>query len=174
LPRRPGARYAPRCPRPGSLRAALPRRLIALTALALAVLGLAACGGDGGEDEYGEEFRRLSERIVSLGEDVGETIETAAQSSDRELAGEFDAFAEELGELRREVDELEPPDDLADEQEELTAAMGQVRASLEDIAGAAERSDPQAARQATIELIEQSDELRDARRALSRAVREQN
>jgi hypothetical protein len=152
----------------------LPRRPTTLAALVLTVLGLAACGGNGGADEYGEEFPRLSERIVTLGEEVGEAIETAAESTDRELADQFDRFAGELGELRRELDELEPPEDLADEQDELAEAMGGVRTSLEDIAAAAERSDPDAAREATIELIERSEELRDARRTLSQAVREQD
>jgi uncharacterized membrane protein YccC len=144
----------------------------ALAALALAVLGLAACGGDGDEDDYGDDFQRVSQRIVAVGEDVGEAIETAANSSDEQLAEDFQGFAEELGELRTDLDELDPPEDLADEQEELTTAMGEVRESLDDIATAAEQSDPEAARQATMELIQRSADLRDARRALVSAVRE--
>jgi hypothetical protein len=146
----------------------------ALAALALTVLGLAACGGDGDEDEYGDEFQRVSQRIVAVGENVGEAIETAANSSDEQLAEDFQGFAEDLGELRSDLDELQPPEDLADEQDELATAMGDVRASLDDIASAAEQSDPEAARQATMELIQRSAELRDARQALVRAVREEN
>jgi hypothetical protein len=135
------------------------------------VLGLAACGGGDG-DEYGDEFKRLSQRIVSLGEDVGEAIETASQSTDPELADQFGGFAGELRRVRRELDELEPPEELADEHDELLSASADVQAALEDIARAAERSDPDAARQATIELVAQSSELRDARLTLARAVRE--
>jgi hypothetical protein len=150
------------------------RRATALVALVLVALGAAACGGGGDDDDYGDDFRRVSERIVSLGEDVGEAIETAGESSDRELADDFGGFADELRDLRRELDQLDPPDDLADEQDKLVDAMGAVQASLADIAKAAEQSDPDAARQATIELVERSSDLRDARLALARAVREQD
>jgi hypothetical protein len=151
----------------------LPRRLTTLLALGLIVLGVAACGGDG-EDEYADDFPRVSERIGSLGEEVAEAIETAGESSDQELADDFDDFAGQLGDLRQELDELEPPDDLADEQDELVAAIGAVQGSLEEIADAAERGDPDAARQATIELVERSGDLREARRTLGRAVRDQD
>jgi hypothetical protein len=50
--------------------------------------------------------------------------------------------------------------------------MGAVRISLQDIASAAEDGDPEAAREATIELIDRSDQLREAREALASALRE--
>jgi hypothetical protein len=146
-----------------------------LTALVVAavILGVAACGGDDGHTEaFRDDFPALSERIATLGEEVGTTLETAERASDRELAREFDDFAQELGDLRQELEDLEPPEDLADERDELISAMGGVRSSLEDIASAAEEGDPEAAREATLELIDSSDELRDARRALATAVRE--
>jgi hypothetical protein len=149
------------------------RPLTALVAVALAALGIAACGGDDGEDQsFQDDFPALSERIQSLGEEVGNTIETAEGASDRELAEEFDDFAQKLGDLRQELEDMEPPEDLADEREDLVSAMGDVRSSLEDIASAAEDGDPEAAREATLELINRSDELRDARRELTSAVRE--
>jgi hypothetical protein len=150
----------------------VPRRLAALAAAGFAALGLAACGAGGSEDEYKDEFPQISREIVSLGREVGDSIENAAESSDRELAGEFSGFAEQLGDLHQELDELEPPDDLADEQDALSSAIGEVHGSLEDIADAAEESDPDAARRATIDLVERSEELREARRALALAVRE--
>jgi methyl-accepting chemotaxis protein len=149
----------------------LPGRLSALLAAAAALIAVAGCGG-GEDDTFEDEFPQLSRQVASLGEDVGEAIETAGESSDRELAEEFDRFAQKLGELRQQIDDLEPPEELADERDELVAAMGEVRGSLEDIAGAAERSDPEAAREATLELIDNSEQLRDARQELTRAVRE--
>ncbi|HEV3376599.1 MAG TPA: hypothetical protein VG126_04905 [Thermoleophilaceae bacterium] len=144
-----------------------------MTALAavLATLVLAACGG-GDDEEFSEDFPGLSERIAALGEEVGNALETADTASDRELAGQFERFDQRLGELRRELEELEPPEDLADERDDLVRAMGDVRESLGDIADAAEDGDPQAAREATLELVEGSTELRDAREALNRGVRE--
>jgi hypothetical protein len=149
----------------------LPVRLAALLVLVLALLGLAACG-DTAEDEYKDDFPPLSGRIGVLGDEVGEAIEQAAGSTDEELADDFGKFAKDLGDLQRELDELEPPEDLADEQDELVSAMGEVRGSLEDIAAAAEESDPKAARQATVELVQRSGDLRVARSTLAREVRE--
>jgi chromosome segregation ATPase len=151
----------------------MPRPLTALLVAALAIPGIAACGGDDGDDQaFQDDFPALSERIASLGEEVVDTIETAENASDQELANEFDDFAQRLGDLRQDLEELEPPEDLADEREDLVSAMGEVRSSLDDIASAAEEGDPQAAREATLELIDRSEQLRDARQALNSAVRE--
>jgi chromosome segregation ATPase len=138
----------------------------------LAAVCLAACGGDDESASFREDFPPVSQRIVSLGEEVGDQIETAAEASDEELANEFERFARELGELRGQLEELEPPEDLSDERDDLAAAMGDVRGSLQEIADAAEEGDPEAARQATIELIERSEELREARQTLAKAVRD--
>jgi hypothetical protein len=152
---------------------AVTRSLIALLLSAIVMLGIAACGGDDGDDQaFQDDFPALSERIASLGEELGNTIETAENASDEELANEFENFAQELGELRQELDDLEPPEDLADEREDLVSAMGEVRSSLESIASAAEEGDAEAAREATLELIDRSEELRDARQALATAVRQ--
>jgi hypothetical protein len=151
----------------------LPRPLTALVLAALAIPGIAACGDDDGDAEaLRDDFPALNERIVSLGEEVGDTIETADSASDQELAQDFDDFAQELGQVRQELEDLDAPEELADERDDLVTAMGEVRASLEEIAGAAEDGDPEAARQATLELVDRSQELRDARQALTRAVRE--
>ncbi len=149
------------------------RPLAALAAAILVTLGIAACGGDDGDDQaFRDDFPALSERIQSLGEEVGNTIETAEGASDQELAEQFDGFAQQLGDLRQELEDLEPPEDLADERDDLVSAMGQVRSSLDDIASAAEEGDAEAAREATLELIDRSEELRDARSELTSAVRE--
>jgi hypothetical protein len=137
----------------------------------LALPGVAACGDDGESDAFEEDFPALSERIVSLGEEVGNAIETAGETTDRKLAEEFDGFARDLDVLRQELERLEPPEDVADERDDLVEAMGEVRASLEEIADAAKESDPEAAREATLELVDRSAELREAREALVRATR---
>jgi hypothetical protein len=137
----------------------------------VAALALAACGG-GSEDDYREEFGPLSDRLVALGQQVGDTIEMAGESTDRQLADDFDEFAQQLGDLRGELEDLDPPDDLDKEHDELVEVMGEVRGSLEDIAKAADEQDPDAARTATEELVQQSSELRDVRERLAREVRE--
>lgn len=149
----------------------MPRPPTALVAVAIAMLGVAACGGGDGES-FEDDFPAMSDRIVALGEDVGNTIETADSASDRELAEEFDDFAQRLGNLRQELEDLEPPEELTEEREDLVSAMGGVRTSLEEIADAAKDRDPEAAREATLELVERSNDLRDAREALAQAVNE--
>jgi predicted nucleic acid-binding Zn-ribbon protein len=140
---------------------------------AMVIPGVSACGGDDGDDQaFQDDFPALSQRISALGEEVGTTIETAENASDQELANEFDDFAQQLGDLRQELEDLEPPEELADEREDLVSAMGDVRSSLQGIASAAEEGDPEAAREATLELIDRSDELSQARRDLSSAVRQ--
>lgn len=137
--------------------------------LVLACLVLVACG-DSSDDGYKEEFPPLSRQIVALGEQVGAGIETAGESSDESLADDFDGYAQELGDIEQKLDDLEPPDDLAEAQDELVSAIGDVQNSLEEIAEAARESDAPAARQATMDLIESSEALRDARRTLADEV----
>jgi predicted nucleic acid-binding Zn-ribbon protein len=149
------------------------RPLAVLVAAIIAALGIAACGGDDGEDQaFQDDFPALSGRVQALGQEVADTIQSAESASNEELAQEFDDFAQRLGNLRQELEDLEPPEDLADERDDLVAAMGEVRTSLGDIASAAEAGDAQAAREATIELVDGSEQLRDARSALNSAVRE--
>jgi uncharacterized coiled-coil DUF342 family protein len=149
------------------------RPLAVLAATAVAALGLAACGGDDGEDRaFQDDFPALSERIQSLGQELADTIESAAEASNEELAQDFEGFAQRLGNLRQEVEDLEPPEELVEEKDDLVSAMGEVRTSLEDIASAAEEGDAQAAREATLELVDGSEQLRDARSELNSAVRE--
>jgi hypothetical protein len=147
-------------------------RLTALLIATLALPGVAACGDDGESEAFEEDFPALSQRLGSLGEEVGNAIETASETTDRELAEKFDGFARDVEALRGELERLEPPEDLADERDELAEAMGEVRGSLEEIADAAKESDPEAAREATLELVDRSAELRDAREALVRATRD--
>lgn len=150
----------------------MPRLLTALIAVVLALTGPAACGGGDSDDEYKDDFPPISRDIVSLGQEVGEAIQNAGESTDEQLAEDFSGFARRLGALDQRLGELEPPDDLSGEQQNLSEAIGGVQASLEDIADAAEQRDPDAARRATLDLIERSEGLREARRALAQAVDE--
>jgi hypothetical protein len=141
-----------------------------MLAVALAALAPAACG-ESAEDEYKQDFPPLSQKLVGLGEDVGDSIQGASGSSDQQLADQFSNYAQQLGDVQQDIDALEPPDDLAEDQDDLVSAIGDVEGALENIAEAANKGDAQAARQATIDLIQSSEDLRKSRRKLASAVR---
>jgi hypothetical protein len=142
-----------------------------LPVVGLAALVLAACGGSA-EEKYKEDFPPLSQKLVSLGQEVGDSIQGAGGSTDEQLAEDFAQYAERLGTVQQDIDDLEPPDDLASDQDQLVSAIGEVQGALDDIAEAADKGDAEAARQATLDLIQGSKALRDSRRKLARAVNE--
>jgi hypothetical protein len=150
----------------------LARRLLALAVLlGVTVTAVGAGCGEDQREAYADEFQPLSRKIVSLGEKVGSAIQGAGERTDEQLERQFDGLADDLGRLRRELEGLEPPDDLAAVQNELVEAMRAVENALRGIEQAAAASDPRAARQSTVELVRSSEDLRDARRKLARATR---
>lgn len=135
----------------------------------LAVLVATGCG-ESAEEKYRDDFAQLNDEIVALGKQVGTTIDEAGGTTDAQLADAFGDYARELDDLQQRVEQLEPPEDLADEQATLVEAMGDVQGTLARIADAALRTNPDAAREATVELIQGSRSLSEAREALARAV----
>jgi hypothetical protein len=148
----------------------LSRALLAVAAMVAVAPVLAACGEDK-EKTFREDFRPLNQRILDLGEDVGKAVSGASGKSDQQIEEDFGELAQRTGEVAKDVDALEPPDDLKKPKEDLVEAMGDARDALGDIESAADQSDPQAARRATVQLVTSSKELRDSRRRLERATR---
>jgi hypothetical protein len=148
----------------------LTRPLLVLAAVLAVLPAVSACGEDE-EEAFSKDFRPLNQRILDLGEQVGQAVNEASGKTDEQIEDEFGRLARRTGEVQKEVDSLEPPDDLTATKEDLSEAMGDARKSLGDIAKAAAENDPQAARTATIELVSSSRELGDARRKLVRATR---
>jgi hypothetical protein len=137
--------------------------------LIAAVPGLVACGEDE-EETFREEFRPLNDRIVELGGDVDKAVTGASGKSDQQIEQEFGRLARRTGAVRTDLGELEPPDDLADDQQDLVEALGDARDALNEIEQAAGEGDPQAARRATIQLVAASSDVGSERRRLARAT----
>jgi hypothetical protein len=140
-----------------------------LSALLLA-LALTACS-ESAEDEYRDELPRIDRRLVALGGDVNEALRRAGESDDSALAREFGGYAGRLGELRGQLEELDAPDRLAQDHDELLAAMAAVRRALAEVAAAARRGDADGAREAATSLIREGERLDRDRRELARAAR---
>jgi hypothetical protein len=101
---------------------------------------------------------------------VGTSVTRASGKSDRQIEETFGALATRTGTLRKQVDALDPPDNLKGDRQDLVDSMADARDSLRQISSAARKSDPQAARRATIRLVAASDDLRSARLRLARAA----
>jgi hypothetical protein len=145
-------------------------KLIAILISVVGAVAVAGCGGKSTDEAYKDDYPPLSRKIVALGGEVGNSIRDAGNSTNQQLADEFGNYAQRLGDLQKQVGDLDPPKDLEDEQDRLKSAMGDVQGDLNDISGAASKGDPKAARAATVELIRHSATLASARRTLNRAV----
>jgi hypothetical protein len=148
---------------------ALLRRFHVLALLLALALPLAACGEDK-TATFKKDFKPLNSKIVALGQDVGSAVNGASGKSDRQIQQQFGSLSRKTGTLQKEVNRLEPPDDLAAAKRALVDAMGNARDALGDIEKAAGAGDPQAARRATIQLVAASQDLRSERRKLARAT----
>jgi ABC-type transporter Mla subunit MlaD len=133
-------------------------------------VAVAGCGGKSTDEAYKDDYPPLSRKIVALGGQVGRSIQNAGNSTNQQLADDFGNYAQRLGDLKQQVDDLDPPKDLDDEQAALVSALDDVQGDLNDISDAASKGDPKAARAATVQLIKDSPKLASARRALNRAV----
>ena len=144
---------------------ALATILAALLALSL----LAGCGGDSGpsKSDYDKDFKPINAEFLALGREVGTTVQTAKGQTDVALAQKFGEQAAQVGSLKARLDELDPPDDYKSDHDKLSAAMGVLRADLQQISTAAADHDAATAKAATQKLLVDSEQVRGPRRALA-------
>jgi hypothetical protein len=146
----------------------LARRAQFLALLLAAALLVGGCGEDKSKT-FRTDFRPVNAKIVALGGAVGKAVMGASGKSDRQIQQEFSALGTRTGSLRKQVDGLDPPDDLKEDRADLSTAMADAQKALGQISAAARKGDPDAARRATIQLVAASDDLRSSRRRLARA-----
>jgi hypothetical protein len=137
--------------------------------LLVSAVGAATAGcGQSEEEAFNDDFRPLNDDIIELGRKVGRGVSDAAAKSNKQLEREFGGYADELDELRGDVEDLDPPQGLEAKRDALTAAMGRVQESLEGISDASRKGSATAAAAATRALIRRSARLRAARVALAK------
>ncbi len=134
-----------------------------LLGLLLLCFALAACG-DGGDEDYKEDFPPIDRGLVALGDEVESGLRAA---DDATLSARFAGYARRLGRLREQLDDLEPPDSLRERHEALLAATAATRRDLDGIASAARRSDAAAAKTAATALVRDGARLEEARREVA-------
>ena len=142
------------------------RTVLTVTLVATLISG---CGGDK-DAEFRKEYRPLNTQVKSLEGDVSRSISGASGKSDRQIESQFRGLSKRAAGLKKDVDALEPPDELSPDADNLVEAMGDAEVALRDIGKAAGDSDAPAARRATIQLVAASGSLRDSRRKLERAT----
>jgi hypothetical protein len=146
----------------------LPRVPLSLSLL-LAVLALVVVGcGESKDEKFKKDFRPVNDRILELFEGVGTTLQGVGSLTNDQIEREFGRFAQDLGDLREDVDHLEPPEDLEGKKRNLLHAMRDTESPLRGIRRAADKRNPAAAGRATRRLIFALVELRRARRSLAK------
>jgi hypothetical protein len=141
-------------------------RVAVAAALVAALLASAVGCGEDDADQFREDYNALSERLQRTGREIG----SLSPGDPQRLADQLDTVADRADEARRDLAELDPPDDAGDELDALVAA---VKAGVEDIravADAARSGDQQQIVEAADELSKTGQEINDAERALKRAV----
>ena len=143
---------------------------VTLAVFALAAgSGFTACGDDDA-DAFKEDYNAAVKPLSELNDDIGGSIGSAPGKSNEAIAKEFDQLADKAQETRRNLADLEPPEDAKDAYDELLTALEGGTDDLRAVAEAARDSDPQAAARASEDLVEAGEEIKQAETALQRAV----
>ena len=122
----------------------------------LVLLVVAGCGG--GNDSFTDDYNKAVKPLAEL--------QTGAGSS----AGEFDRLADRTRQTRRNLADLDPPDDAQDEMDKLLAGLEGVTRDLSAVADAVRAKDPTEQAVAAKQLVESTTEVQRAETALQRAV----
>jgi len=156
-------------------------RYATLLVVLAAGLLLVACGGDESEDRpaaeaapdrFANEFPPLNNRIAEVGAEVRNIIRRAERRPPQRLAASLGDAADEVGELRREVEDLRVPETLSPQRDVVVVAIRDVRRALERMSVVASvNRPPPALRNARIALVEALRALNRTRSTLAEGMR---
>jgi hypothetical protein len=122
----------------------------------LVLLVVAGCGG--GNDSFTEDYNKAVEPLAELNTQVGSS------------AREFARLADRTRQTRKNLADLDPPDDAQDEMDKLLAGLAGVTRDLSAVAEAVRSKDPTEQADAAKQLVKSSAEVQRAETALKGAV----
>lgn len=146
-------------------------RPLAVVSILLAAGLLAACGGKSEadrKDDFKKDFNALNDRLLTLGDEVGKSLQNARGKTDEQIETEFGGYSTRLDEITEDYEKLEAPDDMKREYDAMKTELGKVNDDLAALVAAVKGRRTDAIREATAKFVIDSRSLRDARRALAR------
>ena len=141
-------------------------RIVVATAL---VFGAVACGDDS-SDEFKDQYNQAVRPLSTLGDDIGESLSGAEGQSNQALATQFDKLADRADQTRKNLSELEPPEDATDQFDALLASLKRATADLRAVGESAREGDPAEAAEATQDLVQSGQRVQRAEAAFKNAV----
>jgi hypothetical protein len=150
-------------------------RLVALAVIAAGVLLIPGCGGDDGDGDGGtskEDYASEVEAIVPSALDEITSLRDAIQrgESAEEITSKFDETETAFQDSIDELENLDPPDDVADENQELVRALDDFRRAIADVGTELEAGQPgQAVNQFTPRAVAFFNQITDIRERLRNA-----
>src|SRR5262245_49771376 len=124
----------------------------------VASFALVACG-ESEDNQFKEDYNEAVKPLSELNSDIGNSIGTAAGKSNDQLANEFNKLADKAQQTRDNLSELEAPGDAKDEFDKLLSALQDGTDDLKSVAKAAKDGDPQAAAEASQDLVQSGTEI---------------
>jgi hypothetical protein len=138
----------------------------------LAAVVLAGCGGSSGPSlsSFKSGFAADKAQFTKLGTDLATSVEKAGSQSNAELASAFAALSQRATQQASQLGKLDPPAKYKDDLDQLKARFTTVATDLSEIATAATKGDPQAAKAATEKLVQDAAKVKSSDTALTGAL----
>jgi hypothetical protein len=143
-----------------------------ITAVLLAI-GLSGCGGSSAPSlkAFKSGFAANKQSCHSLGIDLQQSIATAQNKTDTQLASEISALATRAKQQGASLGKLNAPGRYKSDLSKLSAGFNAVAADLHQIAAAATKHDAATARAATLALIHDAATVKSGDAAISAGLR---
>ena len=150
------------------MRARLPSLVVLLMAVALIGAG---CGEDEPSAEDAQaSYQSIQTRIENLGATIARELQAAGGGTDAALIATLADLQEQANATAEQLGDLEVPDELVQERDELRDALQQGAEDLGGVRDAVRDADAQAAREAVQDLVADSQEIREARTEFEQAL----